>query len=156
GVFDFGCLVEVVQAQDEPRLVGQDGKGAAAPLRDAPEPEVGLEELACPPDVGDGQVEVIQTHGRNSSHWSRLIVRLPGPRSPGGGGPGGGGAKPAWGSGVTPPAPPPRAGPRCLSTACVSKAWDSLAMALSEPAVAHGPTATSGKGLKPLAATGEA
>src|SRR5262249_5177227 len=73
GVFDFGYLVEVVQAQDEPRLVGQDGKGAAAPLRDAPEPEVGLEELRCPPAVGDGRVELIQTHGRTSSNWLRLI-----------------------------------------------------------------------------------
>src|SRR5262249_39361258 len=63
---DLVNLVEVAQRQDKPRRVGQDGEGVAAPLHDATEPEVRLEERARPRDVRDGQVDVIQAHIRNS------------------------------------------------------------------------------------------
>src|SRR5271166_2472992 len=75
GVFDFGRLVEVVQSKNELRFVDQHREGVAAHLRDAPEPEIGLEEFPGPGDVGDGEIQVIQSHERYS-FWIRWITAV--------------------------------------------------------------------------------
>ena len=64
GKFELGRPVEVAQREDEPRFIEQDRDDG--PFRDASESEIGLEELPGLRDVGDGEVEMIQLHGRYS------------------------------------------------------------------------------------------
>ena len=66
GIFDLGLLVEVVQGQDEPRVVDQHGERIAAPLQHTAEPEISFEEVPGERDVRNGQVEMIQPHDRVS------------------------------------------------------------------------------------------
>jgi hypothetical protein len=62
GVFNLGGLLEVVQAQDEPRLVAHHDEGIIFPTHDAAEAEVGLEKIARLLHIGDGEIEMVQSH----------------------------------------------------------------------------------------------
>ena len=73
GVFDVVCLVEVVQGQDESRPVGQDGKGVAAALRDAPEAEVRVSQISR--RIGSGP-------GGEFPPGESLVIRCGKPESP--------------------------------------------------------------------------
>src|SRR5208283_2056089 len=83
GVFNFGRLVEVVQSKNELRFVDQHRESVAAHLRDTAEPEIGLEEFPGPGDVGDGEIQVIQSHERGAIAPVPRISTKSGPFSPG-------------------------------------------------------------------------
>ena len=59
---DLGRLLEVVQGQDEPRLVDHDDEGIVFPARYAAEAEVRLEKISRLRYIGDGEIEVVQSH----------------------------------------------------------------------------------------------
>jgi hypothetical protein len=62
GVFNLGDLVEIVQGQDEPRLISHHDQGIIFPTRDAAEAEVGLEKISRLLHIGDGEIEMVQSH----------------------------------------------------------------------------------------------
>src|SRR5262245_36748344 len=60
---DFLRLVEVVQAQNKPRLVNQHDEGVALwGPRKMPEAKIRLEECPCLRDIRNSEIEVIECH----------------------------------------------------------------------------------------------
>src|SRR5262249_27113052 len=61
-VGDLRRLGEVVQGQNEPRLVNQHDEGVALAPRNAPEAKVRLEERPCLRYIRNSEIEVVQCH----------------------------------------------------------------------------------------------
>ena len=59
---DLSRLVEVVQGQNEPRLIDQHDEGIALGLRNAPEAKVLFEECPCLGHIRDSEIEMVECH----------------------------------------------------------------------------------------------